>query len=62
MFGAETRGLPEKTVAQAGGRALRIPMQPGAVRSLNLATAVAITLYEALRQQGATAFPNGAEM
>ncbi|MEY3896011.1 MAG: hypothetical protein RLZZ214_1531 [Verrucomicrobiota bacterium] len=51
VFGRETRGLPEELVAQAGPRALRIPMAPGGTRSLNLATAVAIVLYEAARQQ-----------
>jgi tRNA (cytidine/uridine-2'-O-)-methyltransferase len=51
VFGCETKGLPEAMVAGAGDRALRIPMKPGGVRSLNLSTAVAITLYEALRQQ-----------
>lgn len=52
VFGCETKGLPEPMVAAAGDRALCIPMKPGGVRSLNLATAVAITLYEAVRQQG----------
>jgi tRNA (cytidine/uridine-2'-O-)-methyltransferase len=52
VFGCETRGLPESLVDRAADRALRIPMKPDAVRSLNLSTAVAITLYEAIRQQG----------
>jgi tRNA (cytidine/uridine-2'-O-)-methyltransferase len=51
VFGRETKGLPEETVAAAGERALRIPMAPGGTRSLNLSTAVAIVLYEAVRQQ-----------
>ena len=51
VFGRETRGLPEELVAAAGNHALRIPMEPGGTRSLNLATAVAIVLYEAVRQQ-----------
>jgi tRNA (cytidine/uridine-2'-O-)-methyltransferase len=51
VFGRETRGLPEELVAAAGRHALRIPMAPGGTRSLNLATAVAIVLYEAARQQ-----------
>ncbi len=52
VFGCETRGLPAgllQTIPPA--QQLRIPMQPGGTRSLNLATAVAITLYEAVRQQ-----------
>jgi len=51
VFGPETRGLPDEIVAAAGGHALRIPMEPGSTRSLNLATSIAIVLYEAERQQ-----------
>ncbi len=51
VFGRETRGLPEEILSGAGERALRIPMAPGGTRSLNLSTAVAIVLYEAVRQQ-----------
>ena len=51
VFGRETKGLPEPLVAAAGDHALRIPMQPGGTRSLNLSTAIAIVLYEAVRQQ-----------
>ena len=51
VFGRETKGLPEPLVHAAGERALRIPMAPGGTRSLNLSTAIAIVLYEAVRQQ-----------
>jgi len=51
VFGCETRGLPTDLLESAAGRTLCIPMKPGGTRSLNLATAVAIVLYEALRQQ-----------
>lgn len=51
VFGRETKGLPEDIVRSAGDTALRIPMAPGGTRSLNLSTAVAIVLYEAVRQQ-----------
>ncbi len=51
VFGRETKGLPEELVTAAGDHALRIPMAPGGTRSLNLATAIAIVLYEAARQQ-----------
>jgi tRNA (cytidine/uridine-2'-O-)-methyltransferase len=51
VFGRETRGLPENLITQAGDHALRIPMVPGSTRSLNLATAISIVLYEAARQQ-----------
>ncbi|MDB4646799.1 tRNA (cytidine(34)-2'-O)-methyltransferase [Akkermansiaceae bacterium] len=49
VFGPETRGLPE---AWLDDRAIRIPMKGDSTRSLNLATAVAIILYEAERQIG----------
>jgi len=52
VFGPETRGLPEPLLEKVGAKALRIPMQGDAVRSLNLGNAVAVTLYEALRQTG----------
>lgn len=60
VFGCETRGLPETLVADAGERALCIPMKPGGIRSLNLSTAVGIVLYEALRQQ-ATGWESGVD-
>jgi tRNA (cytidine/uridine-2'-O-)-methyltransferase len=58
VFGAESRGLPPSWLESAlqTDRALRIPMRPES-RSLNLANAVAIGLYEALRQVG----PPGAD-
>jgi tRNA (cytidine/uridine-2'-O-)-methyltransferase len=49
LFGAETRGLPESL--RSPFHSIRIPMQPNS-RSLNLSNAVAIILYEALRQIG----------
>ncbi len=52
VFGRETRGLPDEILDAAGDSALRIPMAPGGTRSLNLATSVAIVLYEGVRQQG----------
>ncbi|RYD42124.1 MAG: tRNA (cytidine(34)-2'-O)-methyltransferase, partial [Verrucomicrobiaceae bacterium] len=52
VFGRETKGLPPEVVAAAGDHGLRIPMAPGGTRSLNLSTAIAIVLYEAVRQQG----------
>ncbi len=50
VFGSETRGLPAPLLGRHPDRVLRIPMRADRVRSLNLATAVAIALYEALRQ------------
>ena len=49
FFGKETRGLPEDFLNRHYDRCVRIPMLAGA-RSLNLSNAVAITVYEALRQ------------
>ena len=50
VFGRETRGLPEEVLRANWERCITIPMPNPKVRSLNLATAVAIVLYEALRQ------------
>ena len=50
VFGPETRGLPEALLHENWSNCLRIPMFNPKVRSLNLATAVGIVLYEALRQ------------
>ncbi len=54
VFGKESVGLAEELVARFEDRAVAIPTM-GAVRSLNLANAVAIAVYEALRQVGALA-------
>jgi tRNA (cytidine/uridine-2'-O-)-methyltransferase len=50
LFGSETRGLPQTLLDRYPRQTLLIPMPGGKVRSLNLATAVGIALYEALRQ------------
>jgi tRNA (cytidine/uridine-2'-O-)-methyltransferase len=50
VFGSESRGLPPEALARHAGRVFRIPIPTGKVRSLNLATAAGIVLYEALRQ------------
>ena len=49
VFGRETKGLPEELLAQNIQNCLTIPIH--GTRSLNLATAVAIVLFEAVRQQ-----------
>ncbi len=49
VFGCETRGLPENLLARVYDRCISIPMRTEA-RSLNLSNAVAVVLYEALRQ------------
>jgi tRNA (cytidine/uridine-2'-O-)-methyltransferase len=50
LFGGESKGLPPGVRERYTGRVLGIPMPTEKVRSLNLATAVGIVLYEALRQ------------
>ncbi|HEY3662905.1 MAG TPA: tRNA (cytidine(34)-2'-O)-methyltransferase [Chthoniobacterales bacterium] len=50
VFGRETKGLPESLLEANRDHLLTIPMH--GTRSLNLATAVAIVLFEAVRQQG----------
>jgi tRNA (cytidine/uridine-2'-O-)-methyltransferase len=49
VFGRETKGLPEELLAVNIDNCITIPMS--GTRSLNLATAVAIVLFEAVRQQ-----------
>ena len=51
VFGSESKGLPKALREQLTNRLVGIPMANGNVRSLNLATAAGIVLYEALRQQ-----------
>jgi tRNA (cytidine/uridine-2'-O-)-methyltransferase len=50
VFGRETRGLPDDLVKAYPDALVRIPMVGTFHRSLNLAQAVAIGLYEGLRQ------------
>ncbi|MFL5341798.1 MAG: tRNA (cytidine(34)-2'-O)-methyltransferase [Gemmataceae bacterium] len=50
LFGSESRGLPPSVLERHAETAFVIPMPTGKVRSLNLATAAGIVLYEALRQ------------
>jgi tRNA (cytidine/uridine-2'-O-)-methyltransferase len=50
VFGSETRGLPQEVLGRVPREhQLRIPMRAGN-RSLNLANAVALVVYEAWRQ------------
>jgi tRNA (cytidine/uridine-2'-O-)-methyltransferase len=49
VFGSETSGLPRSLLEANWDHALTIPMRSPHVRSLNLAAAVAIVLYEALQ-------------
>jgi tRNA (cytidine/uridine-2'-O-)-methyltransferase len=51
VFGKETKGLPEEVIRLYKDRCYTIPMSNRNIRSLNLANAAGIVLYEALRQQ-----------
>ena len=52
VFGSETRGLaPELRESFAVEQRLKLPMRAGQ-RSLNLSNAVAVTVFEAWRQNG----------
>ncbi|MGI5840592.1 MAG: tRNA (cytidine(34)-2'-O)-methyltransferase [bacterium] len=53
VFGKETAGLPPELIRANLAYCIRIPMSAGTRdRSLNLSNAVAVVLYEALRQSG----------
>lgn len=49
MFGKESAGIPEELLVEHEETCIRIPMLTE-IRSLNLSNAVAVVLYEALRQ------------
>lgn len=52
VFGSETKGLPDDVRAHIPApQTIKLPMQAGQ-RSLNLSNSVAVTVYEAWRQQG----------
>lgn len=52
VFGNETDGMPDRILEKHPDQCFTIPMPSGEVRSLNLATAAGIVLYEALRRLG----------
>jgi tRNA (cytidine/uridine-2'-O-)-methyltransferase len=55
VFGSESTGLP-RTIFQPGdANAIRLPTRPE-VRSLNLASTVAVVLYEAMRRKLTNSF------
>lgn len=49
VFGKETKGLPEELLKANHDNCVRLPMR-GIIRSLNLSNAVAVGVYEVLRQ------------
>ena len=60
IFGNETDGLPARILEKHPEQCYRIPM-PGDVRSLNLANAVSVVLYEGLRKLD-IALPEGSDV
>ena len=49
IFGCETRGLPGEILREFSAQTVRIPIREQ-VRSLNLSSAAAVAMYEAVRQ------------
>jgi len=52
LFGSETKGLGQTFIKLYAEFSYRIPIFESGVRSLNLANAVSIVVYESLRQLG----------
>lgn len=52
FFGSETRGLPQNMIKANQNLTYRIPQFDDRVRSINIANAVSIAVYEAIRQLG----------
>jgi tRNA (cytidine/uridine-2'-O-)-methyltransferase len=52
VFGKETKGLPQWLLDAHPETALRVPMRPQSVRSINLSTTVGIVAYAALARLG----------
>jgi tRNA (cytidine/uridine-2'-O-)-methyltransferase len=50
LFGPETTGLDRQLFDQLPDRIARLPIRTDKVRSLNLSSAVAVIVYEALKQ------------
>lgn len=61
MFGKESAGIPEELLVQHEETCIRIPMLTE-IRSLNLSNAVAVVLYEALRQNQFTRMQREGEL
>lgn len=52
IFGSETKGLEKKLLEKFSKNSFQIPQYDDRVRSLNLANAASIVVYEAIRQLG----------
>ena len=61
VFGKETAGLPEELLLAHPDSCVRIPMR-GGLRSLNLSNAVAVGVYEVLRQWNYPALQNEGQL
>ncbi len=61
VYGREDAGLPEELLRHNLGHCVRIPML-GGLRSLNLSNAVAVGVYEALRQWGFPRLENAGKL
>ncbi|MDR2570735.1 MAG: tRNA (cytidine(34)-2'-O)-methyltransferase [Oscillospiraceae bacterium] len=61
FFGSETNGLDEALLYKNSGQCIRFPMLPGA-RSMNLSNAVAVGVFEVLRQWGFPKLQNYGKM
>jgi tRNA (cytidine/uridine-2'-O-)-methyltransferase len=59
IFGAEGPGLSAELRARHAAHLVRIPIARGAVRSLNLSTAVALAVFEVVRQRAPQPPPPG---
>lgn len=50
IFGKESSGLPDEIIAENKENCYKIPLNSEHIRSINLANAVGIAIYEGLRQ------------
>jgi len=61
FFGSETKGLDEALLYKNPNQCVRFPMLPGA-RSMNLSNAIAVGVFEVLRQWGFPELQNHGKM
>ena len=61
LFGSETKGLDEDLLYKNPERCVRLPMLPDA-RSMNLSNAIAVGVFEVLRQWGFPELQNFGKM
>jgi len=61
VFGKETKGIPEELLLEHRETCVRMPMSEN-IRCLNLSNAVAVAVYEALRQTGYSGLTTSGEL